>query len=53
MSALSATAGFIPLHAVWALGVPLWADEAKFRDWYAGGGQACSPWARWPRSPAS
>jgi hypothetical protein len=34
-SALSATAGFIPLHAVWALGIPLWADEDKFRDWYA------------------
>jgi hypothetical protein len=37
-SALSATIGFIPLHAVWALGVPLWADEDKFRDWYAEGG---------------
>ncbi|MGI5489650.1 hypothetical protein [Microtetraspora malaysiensis] len=37
-SALSATIGFIPLHAVWALGVPLWADEGKFRDWYAQGG---------------
>ncbi|WP_058043718.1 hypothetical protein [Streptomyces roseifaciens] len=37
-SALSATVGFIPLHAVWALGVPLWADEDKFRGWYAGGG---------------
>ncbi|WP_199548313.1 hypothetical protein [Streptomyces sp. N35] len=37
-SALSATAGFIPLHAVWALGVPLWADESKFPDWYADGG---------------
>ena len=28
-SALSATIGFIPLHAVWALGIPLWADEGK------------------------
>lgn len=37
-SALSATVGFIPLHAVWALGIPLWADEDKFRDWYAVGG---------------
>ncbi|MFI7146362.1 hypothetical protein ACIBO2_15700 [Nonomuraea sp. NPDC050022] len=37
-SALSATIGFIPLHAVWALGIPLWADEGKFRDWYAQGG---------------
>ncbi|WP_067474634.1 hypothetical protein [Actinomadura hibisca] len=37
-SAFSATVGFIPLHAVWAVGVPLWADESKFRDWYAQGG---------------
>ncbi|MEU7731478.1 hypothetical protein AB0B78_40735 [Streptomyces sp. NPDC040724] len=37
-SAFSATVGFIPLHAVWALGIPLWADENKFRDWYAVGG---------------
>ncbi|GAA3381478.1 hypothetical protein GCM10020367_72880 [Streptomyces sannanensis] len=37
-SAISATVGFIPLHAVWALGIPLWADEDKFRDWYAVGG---------------
>ncbi|MFC9234903.1 hypothetical protein ACFTZK_00105 [Streptomyces decoyicus] len=37
-SALSATVGFIPLHAVWALGVPLWADKVKFREWYAVGG---------------
>lgn len=37
-SALSATVGFIPLHAVWALGIPLWADENKFREWYAIGG---------------
>ncbi|MGW7489861.1 hypothetical protein [Streptomyces sp. NPDC054786] len=37
-SALSATLGFIPLHAVWALGIPLWADEEKFSDWYALGG---------------
>ncbi|REK92096.1 hypothetical protein DY245_00660 [Streptomyces inhibens] len=37
-SAFSATLGFIPLHAVWALGIPLWADEDKFRKWYAGGG---------------
>jgi hypothetical protein len=34
-SALSTTIGFIPLHAVWALGVPLWADEDRFREWYA------------------
>ncbi len=37
-SAFSATAGFIPLHAVWALGIPLWADEKKFREWYEVGG---------------
>ncbi|RSO31073.1 hypothetical protein DMH15_24890 [Streptomyces sp. WAC 06725] len=37
-SALSATVGFIPIHAVWALGIPLWADERKFREWYAVGG---------------
>ncbi|MFI6327279.1 hypothetical protein ACIBBG_03170 [Micromonospora chersina] len=37
-SALSATVGFIPLHAAWAAGIPLWADEARFRDWYAQGG---------------
>lgn len=37
-SALSATIGFIPLHAVWALGIPLWADEDRFREWYADGG---------------
>ncbi|MEU7576263.1 hypothetical protein AB0B50_01470 [Streptomyces sp. NPDC041068] len=37
-SALSATVGFIPLHAVWALGIPLWADEDKFHDWYEVGG---------------
>ncbi|NUW40847.1 hypothetical protein [Nonomuraea rhodomycinica] len=37
-SALSATIGFVPLHAVWAAGVPLWADAGKFRHWYAEGG---------------
>ncbi|KQV04657.1 MULTISPECIES: hypothetical protein [unclassified Kitasatospora] len=37
-SALSATLGFVPLHTVWAVGVPLWADPGKFRDWYAEGG---------------
>ncbi|WP_327280123.1 MULTISPECIES: hypothetical protein [unclassified Streptomyces] len=34
-SAFSATVGFVPLHAVWALGIALWVDESKFRDWYA------------------
>lgn len=37
-SALSATVGFIPIHAIWALGIPLWADERTFPDWYAAGG---------------
>ncbi|MEV5596452.1 hypothetical protein [Streptomyces sp. NPDC052496] len=37
-SALSATVGFIPIHAIWALGIALWADERKFREWYAAGG---------------
>ncbi|GAB7035572.1 hypothetical protein AB0G35_26205 [Streptomyces sp. NPDC021749] len=37
-SALSATVGFIPIHAVWALGIPLWADKDTFREWYALGG---------------
>ncbi|MFD7666804.1 hypothetical protein [Streptomyces sp. NPDC059788] len=37
-SALSATVGFIPVHAIWALGIPLWADERKFREWYEVGG---------------
>ncbi|WP_457027986.1 hypothetical protein [Kitasatospora sp. P5_F3] len=37
-SALSATLGFVPLHTVWAVGVPLWADADRFRDWYAEGG---------------
>lgn len=37
-SALSATVGFIPLHAIWALGIPLWADSQEFREWYAVGG---------------
>ncbi len=37
-SAISATLGFIPLHSVWALGIPLWADAGKFRTWYAAGG---------------
>lgn len=37
-SAFSATFGFIPLHTVWALGIPLWAHEDRFREWYAQGG---------------
>ena len=27
----AATIGFLPLHVVWALGIPLFADEALFR----------------------
>ncbi|MEV5506922.1 hypothetical protein [Streptomyces orinoci] len=37
-SALSATVGFIPLHAAWAMGIPLWAHKDKFHQWYAQGG---------------
>ncbi|MEU5157433.1 hypothetical protein [Glycomyces sp. NPDC021274] len=37
-SALSSTVGFIPIHAVWAAGIPLWADPDKFKDWYVEGG---------------
>ena len=39
-SALSAVIGFIPLHLVWALGIPLLADEERFRTWYDGGAAA-------------
>jgi hypothetical protein len=35
-SALSAVIGSIPLHLVWALGIPLFADEERFRTWYDG-----------------
>jgi hypothetical protein len=37
-SAISATVGFIPIHAVWAAGIPLWADPDKFEVWYDQGG---------------
>ncbi|MFF4389076.1 hypothetical protein ACFY0G_20150 [Streptomyces sp. NPDC001552] len=30
--------GFVPLHALWAFGVPVWAYEEKFDAWYADGG---------------
>jgi hypothetical protein len=33
-SFLSAVAGFIPLHLVWALGIPLFADDERFAAWY-------------------
>ncbi|MFG1921816.1 hypothetical protein [Cryptosporangium sp. NPDC048952] len=37
-AAAAATIGFIPLHAVWALGIPLFADAALFEPWYEDGG---------------
>ncbi|MFG1869205.1 hypothetical protein [Micromonospora arborensis] len=39
-SAAAAVIGFIPLHLVWAFEVPLFAEDAKFHDWYADGGGA-------------
>jgi hypothetical protein len=33
-SALSAVIGFVPLHMVWALGIPLFADKQRFATWY-------------------
>jgi hypothetical protein len=38
VAALSATVGFMPLHAVWAAGIPLFADAEPFRSWHADGG---------------
>lgn len=38
VAAAAATIGFIPLHAIWALGIPLFADPALFRSWYDDGG---------------
>src|SRR4051794_6752977 len=40
LSAASATIGFIPLHLVWALGIPLWADPDRFAAWHRDGGGA-------------
>lgn len=37
-SALSGLVGFIPLHLVWALGIPFGADADRFADWYDTGG---------------
>ncbi|SHN47173.1 hypothetical protein [Cryptosporangium aurantiacum] len=37
-AAAAATIGFIPLHAIWALGIPLFADPELFRPWYEDGG---------------
>jgi hypothetical protein len=38
IAALAATAGFMPLHVVWAAGIPLFADEERFRIWHTDGG---------------
>ncbi|GAA3381824.1 hypothetical protein [Cryptosporangium minutisporangium] len=37
-AAASATIGFLPLHVIWALGIPLFADPDLFRPWYQDGG---------------
>lgn len=37
-AAAAATAGFLPLHVIWALGIPLFADPVRFAAWYADGG---------------
>ena len=38
VAALSATAGFMPLHIVWGAGIPLFAEQGRFEGWYADGG---------------
>jgi len=40
VSAAAATIGFLPLHATWALGIPLFADPDRFDAWYSDGGGA-------------
>ncbi|MGX6602646.1 hypothetical protein ACWKSP_10980 [Micromonosporaceae bacterium Da 78-11] len=37
-AAAAATIGFIPLHLIWALGIPLLADPDLFRPWHQDGG---------------
>ncbi|HYN92299.1 MAG TPA: hypothetical protein VES42_00410 [Pilimelia sp.] len=37
-AAAAPTVGFIPLHLVWALGIPLFADADLFDPWYTDGG---------------
>jgi hypothetical protein len=37
-AAAAAIIGFIPLHAIWALGIPLFADAELFRAWHENGG---------------
>lgn len=39
-AAAAAVIGFLPLHAVWALGIPLFANANLFHAWYADGGGA-------------
>lgn len=38
VAVVAGTAGFVPLHLVWALGVPLFADPPRFAAWHADGG---------------
>jgi hypothetical protein len=38
IAALASTVGFMPLHAVWAAGIPLFAYEPRFGVWHADGG---------------
>lgn len=38
VAVLGATAGFLPLHVVWGLGIPLFADDERFAVWHADGG---------------
>jgi hypothetical protein len=38
VAAGAATVGFLPLHVVWALGIPLFADDERFAVWHADGG---------------
>ncbi|BBH68254.1 hypothetical protein ACTI_49390 [Actinoplanes sp. OR16] len=38
VAALAATLGFLPLHVIWALGIPLFADPDRFAAWHADGG---------------
>ncbi|MEU4158375.1 hypothetical protein [Actinoplanes sp. NPDC026670] len=38
IAALAATVGFMPLHVVWAAGIPLFADAERFRVWHSDGG---------------
>jgi small-conductance mechanosensitive channel len=37
-AAAAAAIAFVPLHLVWALGIPLWVNEAFFDRWHHDGG---------------